>query len=413
MEAEIITVGDELLYGEIVNSNARYIGEKLKGIGIEVRWISVVGDRESDIEAALHKAYERAAAIIITGGLGPTHDDRTKIVVSRIHQSDLILNRKILKKIEERFRRCRRGITWPIHEQALVPKGAELLDNSMGTAPGFVFHKGDRICFVLPGVPMEMQCMMKTGVLPRLKKMPGRRAIRFRLLRTIGCPESELYRNIHDLIDHSDGVEIAFLPKSLGVDIRLTAAGGSVEDCQIKLYNCEELIRKRIGEYVYGVDKMTMEKIVAELLIEQKSTIAVAESCTGGLICHKITTVPGSSAYFNRGVVAYSNQAKIELLHVPEKTIKEHGAVSKQTALAMASGVKDVSNTDIGISITGIAGPGGGTETKPVGLVFIGFADKERVFCEEFYLGKDRSMNKERAAMIALNILRKALLGLK
>ena len=407
IQAEIISVGDELLTGIVTNTNAAYIGQKLTEFGYQVSWITTVGDDEEKLISVLEQAYNRASLIIITGGLGPTHDDVTKRVVSKFFDSKIIFKPDLLSKIEERFRKMDKKMAEVNREQAEVPEKAELIENELGTAPGFVFIKNERTFFVLPGVPSEMKGMMEKSVLPRLKNEKGRVAVCSKLLLTTGIVESDLYQRVKNLPDEFPDVKLAFLPKVSGVVIRLMAYGLF---CKENLLQVETLIRKKVGKFIYGENDTTIEKVVADLLSKKKLTIAVAESCTGGLVSHKLTNVPGSSNYFNRGVVAYSNRAKIEILGVPEKTIKTHGAVSPDTALAMAEGVKHISETDIGLSTTGIAGPGGGTPAKPVGLVYIGYVDNKRSFFEEHHFTRDRWWNKERSAVTALDLVRRVLL---
>jgi len=408
IQAEIISVGDELLTGIVVNTNAAYIGQKLTELGYQVSWITTVGDNKEKLASVLEEAYNRASLIVVTGGLGPTHDDITKKVVAEFFDSKIIFKPDILSKIEERFNRMGREMAEVNREQAEVPEKAELIENELGTAPGFVFTREGRTFFILPGVPSEMQRMMEESVLPRLMREKDRIMVRSKLLLTTGIVESDLYEKIKTLLCEFPEVKLAFLPKTSGVVVRLMVHGLSAEE---NLLRAEARIRERVGKFIYGEGETTIEKVVADLLLKKKLTIAVAESCTGGLVSHKLTNVPGSSNYFNRGIVAYSNKAKVEVLGVPEKTIKIHGAVSPETALAMAEGVRRISKTDVGISTTGIAGPGGGTPVKPVGLVYIGYADSKRSFFEEHHFTRDRWWNKERSAITALDLVRRAVLG--
>lgn len=411
MLAEIISVGDELLTGISVNSNAAFIGEKLAGLGFDVHWITTVGDNEEDIINALGQAYNRASLVILTGGLGPTHDDITKKVVSQFFDSEMVFREEILKKIEKRFQKMGRKMSPPNRGQAEVPEKAEIIENGIGTAPGLVFKREGRTFFILPGVPAEMRRMMEKSILPVLRKMGSGRITRSKILRTVGIPESDLYQLIKDFPDRFPEIKLSFLPQAPGVLVRMVVSGLSVEACEERLALGGDMIREKAARFIYGEGNASLENILANYLFDRKLTIGVAESCTGGLISHKLTNVAGSSGYFNRGIVAYSNEAKIEILGVPEEILLKHGAVSPETAVAMAEGMRRISETDIGLSTTGIAGPGGATPTKPVGLVFMAYADEKRSFSEKYLFGKDRMWNKERSAVYALNLVRRVLLG--
>ena len=410
MKAEIISIGDELLIGQVVNTNASFLARKLTELGWDVRWITTVGDHAEDLRRALLVALERSDVVIATGGLGPTHDDITKHVAAKLFGAKLVRNEALLQRLQRVF--AERGLKMAKvnEEQALVPDTAELLENTRGTAPGLLFERNGKRCFILPGVPVEMNVMWENAVRPRLTVGPRPR--RQRTVRTTGLPESTLFEKLGQVEELGRWVQVAFLPKAAGVDIRLTARGETEREADEKLQRAVTYVLERVGEYVYGYDQQNLEDAVAELLFAGKKTVSVAESCTGGLLAHKLTNVSGSSEYFERGVVAYSNRAKMEILGVPEATLVRHGAVSAETAEAMAAGVRQLSGTDFGVSTTGIAGPTGGTPEKPVGLVFIGLASAERVFSKRFLFFKDRLQNKERFAQAALNLLRKELLTL-
>lgn len=412
MIAEIISVGDELLTGMSVNTNAAFIGEKLTGLGHEVRWVSTIGDKEKDITDALKLSSERAQIVIITGGLGPTHDDITKNVIAKFFDSEIILRQDLLDRVVARFKAFGRIPTAANRSQAEVPEKAELMLNDSGTAPGLIFRKEERTFFVLPGVPVEMRRMMEKSVLPLLVPEQDARVMRSTILRTVNVPESALYDSVRDLVSGFDHIQTAFLPQAEGVIIRLTASDMTVEECKQNLGKAVLLLQERLGAQCYGEGKTPIEALVANLLLERQLTIAVAESCTGGLVSHKLTNIPGSSAYMSRGIVAYSNEAKMELLDVPFETIEKYGAVSAETALAMAEGVRKKSGADIGLSLTGIAGPGGGTAEKPVGLVFMGYADVDQSCTERHRFGKDRHWNKIRSSVVALDLVRRMLLDL-
>lgn len=408
MFAEILSIGNELLSGLTVNSNASFIGETLLQCGIPVRRTTVVGDRNDDILTALRQALSRASVVIITGGLGPTHDDITRHAIAEFLQVPLVFNSEAYQKVAQHF--IRRNEVPPESNkiQAHFPEGTDILNNSLGTAPGFSFQTQNARCFVLPGVPKEMKTMLVQEVLPLIKDL-GEAHIA-RVFKVSGISESLLFEKIRDLVLDMEAahIQVAFLPGPTGIVLRLFTQKSNASVLSGRI----PLLLDQAGEWIYGEENDTMESVVGQLLLDQQKTIAVAESCTGGLIGHKLTNVPGSSAYFDRGVLTYSNEAKEELLGVPGTTLEQFGAVSEQTAKAMAQGVRKLSRASIGLSVTGIAGPGGGSETKPVGLVYVGYADENKGFAKGFTFFTDRLVNKERFAMAALDVVRRELLGL-
>lgn len=410
MRAEIISIGDELLFGVIVNTNAPFIAEKLTSLGLDVGWITTVGDCEEDLLEALHRAVDRASMVILTGGLGPTHDDITRKVVSQFLQSRLIFKPDIYSRIEKWFQERGFETSETNRIQAMIPEGGEIIENSIGTAPGLFFEKGKCSVFVLPGVSKEMQPMLENYILPRIRRKAKGEIIKNLTLRTADVPESTLSYNLIDFNNQFPDIKLGFQPQKNGVSIRLSVRGSSVAECQKKLDLSKAYIYKKIDPYIFGEDHTSMEQEVARLLSEKNLTISVAESCTGGLVSHKLTNVPGSSVYFHLGMTVYSNRAKIDLLGVSEDIIRKYGAVSKETAEAMAVGVRRKGNTDIGIATTGIAGPGGGSKEKPVGLVFFGYADESKTWSESRRYSQDRLINKERFAVGVLNLLRRILL---
>jgi nicotinamide-nucleotide amidase len=414
MRAEIISIGDEILYGQIADTNSPFLAEKLTAEGIEVIFSTSVGDDINRIAEAFGTAGSRADVIIATGGLGPTSDDLTKKAVVKMFKRNLVFHEKILKEIEKSFEE--HGLSMPKinQNQALLPQGAKPLANRWGVAPGIFIEEGNSLFFVLPGVPLEMRWMLENEVLPILRSKKPESFVIQRKLRTTGIPESSIYEKIEGLIDPKGDVKIAFLPSYLGVDIKLVVSLSNLLTTNIKqkgkteakIEELEKKIREILGTYVYGTDAQTLEEVVGKLLSERGKTIAVAESCTGGLIGAKFTNIPGSSKYFERGVVTYSNQAKTELLKVPPEIIEKYGAVSEEVAILMAEGVRGLAKTDYGLSATGIAGPKGGTPDKPVGTVYIGFAHENDSFAQKFQFGEDRRTNRERAAQAALNMVR-------
>jgi nicotinamide-nucleotide amidase len=414
MKAEIVSIGDELLYGEITDTNSAFIAEKLTGEGIEVVFSTSVGDDVNKIAEVFGMAGSRADVIIATGGLGPTSDDLTKKAIVKAFKRNLVFHEEILKEIEKSFEKS--GLSMPKvnQNQALIPQGAKPLANRWGVAPGIFIEEENKLFFALPGVPLEMKWMLENEVLPILRTKKSEDFIIRKMLKTTGIAESAIYEKIEGLIDPKGDVKIAFLPSYLGVDIKLVVSWSNLlatslkqkNEAETKIEELEKKIREILGTYIYGTNDQTLEEVVGKLLSEKGKTIAVAESCTGGLIGAKFTNVSGSSKYFERGVVTYSNQAKIELLGVPREIIDRYGAVSQEVALLMAEGVRKLAKTDYGLSSTGIAGPTGGTPEKPVGLVYIGFACESDSFTQKFQFGGDRIINRERAAQAALNIVR-------
>jgi len=399
MRAEVITVGDELITGLVVDSNSAYLGRRLTELGFRVVRMTSVGDGPEEMERAFKQVNSDVA--IITGGLGPTPDDRTKDVFAKVVGRRLVLDEEVLEGIRRRF--AHRGMEMPRSNvrQAMVPEGAKVLLNRWGTAPGLYIRVDEGHFFLLPGVPREMKGIFEESVVPILKGLSGR-TIRYILLRTTGISESALYERLSDL----DLDKVAFLPGLEGVDVRV-----KWEEGDEGAPGLAEEVRRRAGEFVYAEGEEGMEEVVGRLLRERGWRIATAESCTGGLIGHRITEVPGSSDYFERGVVAYSNRAKVELLSVPEELIRKHGAVSPQVAEAMAKGIRERTGVEVGLGVTGIAGPTGGTPQKPVGLVYIGVATPEGIWVKEFRFVGERSQIKFRASQAALDMVRRAILN--
>ncbi|HEX9655223.1 MAG TPA: competence/damage-inducible protein A [bacterium] len=407
MVIEIVTIGDELLVGHIVNTNASYLGKYLTALGFEVRWMTTVGDDAPLLKQALATAMSRADIVIMTGGLGPTHDDITKNVAAEFFESGFVYKPEILDRLKQAF--AARGIKMAaVNEvQAQVPEKATIIDNPVGTAPGLLFETAGKQCIILPGVPHEMKAMCETTVFPMLKGK-GQTVLQ-KTIRTTGIAESSLFERLGDIQRLEEFAKVAFLPKSAGVDVRLTVRGTNPAECEGRLSKALQVVRDRAGEFIYAYDGGDLEEVVAQLFFEKKKTVAVAESCSGGMLANRLTNISGSSAYFERGVVAYSNRAKIEILGVPVEVIEKFGAVSDECAVAMAEGIRKVSDADFGISTTGIAGPTGGTAEKPVGLVYIGFAKTGESYSKRMMFINDRITNKERAVQAALNLLRKEL----
>ncbi|ACM60086.1 nicotinamide-nucleotide amidase [Caldicellulosiruptor bescii] len=409
MVAEIICVGTELLLGQILNTNSQYLAQKLAELGIDLYFQTTVGDNMERLKMAIDIATKRSDVLIFTGGLGPTSDDITKEAVADYFGLTLVLDEDILRRIESFFERRQVKMPQINKKQAYVPEGAKVLHNKNGTAPGLIIEKDGKIAILLPGPPFEMQPMFEEEVLPYLEKF-SKQKIYSRVLKFIGIGESSIEEALKDLILSQTDPTMALYAKPFEVELRITTKKESEELAKSLLQSMEYRIRERLGEYIYGVDRQLLEEVVIGLLTEKKLKVSVAESCTGGLICNKLTNVPGASEVFDRGFIVYSNEAKMKLLGVPEQVLKEHGAVSSQTARFMAQGALSNSLSDIALSVTGIAGPGGGSETKPVGLVYIGIATKDNVESFEFRFSGDRLRIKEMTSKAALNILRKKII---
>ncbi|AFN75664.1 competence/damage-inducible protein CinA [Melioribacter roseus P3M-2] len=414
MNAFLITIGDEILIGQVVNTNAAYIGEKLSELGVDVIGSSVLPDDENAIRNEFERAFNNSDLVLVTGGLGPTHDDVTRKVIVDFFDTELVMNQDVLNDIKKLFESRGRQLTKINEEQALVPKIAVPIRNSRGTAPGIWIEKENKIFIAMPGVPYEMHLMMESFVIPKLKDLMGdsKKIVLRKNLLTTGLPESHLYERLGDLKELLGEVKMAFLPNQFGVRLRITVEDDNEESAKSRIEAIEQKIRTKIGKYIYGKDDETLESVVAKLLTDRGLTLAVAESCTGGYVAHRLTNISGSSKFLERGVVAYSNAAKVELLKVDEDVISKYGAVSIEVARQMAEGVKSISGTDIGLSVTGIMGPTGATPDKPVGLVYIGICDDTICTAKEFRFGDDRHLNKDRASQAALDMIRRNLLGI-
>lgn len=414
MNAKIITIGDEILIGQTLNTNAAFIGEKLIENGIDVNESVVIGDDEDSIINEFRSAFEKNKLIIVTGGLGPTHDDLTLDCIVKFFNTELIESEEVLNDIKNIFEKRGRKLTPSNIEQAKVPKIADIIRNHNGTAPGTWIEKDGKIFISLPGVPFEMREMVTGYIIPRLTEevIENKNNRIIKSLLTTGIPESYLYENLGDMEELLQGNAMAFLPSQFGVRLRITVTGNDAEDAENQFSRIEQQIRTKVGQYVYGKENDTLEAVIANLLIDRGLTIATAESCTGGLITSRLTDISGSSKYFERGFVTYSNGAKVEHLKIDEDLLSKYGAVSLEVARLMAEGVRAVSGTDIGIAATGIMGPTGATFDKPVGLVYIGFCDSTICTAREFRFGNDRLLNKDRTSQAALDMIRRNLLGI-
>jgi len=404
-KAEILTIGNEIVTGLVTDTNSGVITRRLETLGITVTRHVAVGDDEGEITAALKQALERADCVIITGGLGPTHDDITKQVLCRFFDSELVTDAEAKRRIDIIFRSRGKETPQASYVQAEVPDQATILHNTQGTAPGLLFEKNGKRVYSLPGVPLEAEHLLETYIVPHLESL-GTQKVEHRILKTTGIPESMLWEEIGPVSPFEKYVKVASLPSLLGVRIRFTTTGKDLKETTAQLDAAEKLLRQKIDHHIFAVDDETLEGNLGTWLKQNKQTLAVAESCTGGLIGHRLTNVSGSSDYFLEGAVTYSNEAKQSRLGVDPVLIEAHGAVSEQVATAMAEGIRKKSGSDFGLAVTGIAGPTGGTPDKPVGLTYIAVTGKDGTRCEKFRFHQDRVRNKERAAQAALNLLR-------
>lgn len=411
MRAEIIATGTELLSGGVLDTNSLFLAEELMLCGIETAFKTVVGDDEKDMEETIRRALERVDAVIITGGIGPTEDDITRKVIAKIVKRRLVLNEEALKAIHARLAHRGREHATSNDRQALLPAGVRMLANPVGIAPGFYLDEEGRFLAVLPGVPSEMEAMFSEGLRPVLEERFGNRSfIRRRILRTVGLSESAVNQALQDILKQEPRIA-GLTAKETGVDIRIVVRESSAERSQAIIQKIEKTVRERLGDAVYGVDGQEMAEVVGALLKQRRLRLAVAESCTGGLIGSRITEIAGSSDYFDRAAVVYSNDSKIAMLGVPKELIEKHGAVSSEVAAAMAQGIRQASGIDIGIAATGIAGPGNESEEKPVGLVYIGLATAEGVKTNELRFLGTRAQIRLKTSQMALDMVRRHLIG--
>lgn len=413
--AETIAIGSELLLGGRLDTNSLFIADHLAAYGVELRYKTTVGDDLSDIVAALKTAVRRARVVVLTGGLGPTVDDLTREAVARATDRRLGRRKVALEEMVARLAEWGRTPNRSQFRQAMIPAGADVLSNPVGTAPGFVLTWKGSFLAALPGVPREMEPMVRDGLLPRLQewlhhqKAVGVTPMVRRVLHTSGVPESVVDQTLAGLIPKNSPIQLGIYASPMEIMVSLTGPAAMKQQGAVGIDALCAEVRERLRDILYGEADDTMESVVGRLLGEQKLTLAVAESCTGGLIGHRLTQVAGSSAYLDRVAVTYSNCAKVEMLGVPKHVIDSQGAVSAEVAAAMARGIRERSGTSVGLSVTGIAGPGGATDMKPVGLVYVGLdGGPNDALTKEFrFHGGDRSVIKLRSSQAALDLLRR------
>lgn len=412
MEAEIITIGDEILIGQIVDTNSAWMGQQLNLAGIKVKQITSVTDDPAHIVKALDEARTRVSIILITGGLGPTKDDLTKKTLATYFNMGWRTDEAVLEHVTALFMRFGREIT-PVNKlQAELPDGCITLHNEMGTAPGMWFDYDGKVFVSMPGVPFEMKSIMTTGVLPRLREKFQLPFIFHKTILTQGIGESALAELIEPWEDSLApfGIKLAYLPSPGIVRLRMTSSG---EEETVKKNTAAKLaeLQQLIPEYIFGYDDDVLPEVLGKVLLAKNATLAVAESCTGGYIAQQVTSIAGSSAYFIGGVVAYSNQVKMQLLGVKSESLEQYGAVSEEVVIQMAEGIRRKMNADYSIATTGIAGPGGGSAEKPVGTIWIAVSGPNGTVAKKGQFGDKRTYNVQRSAMTAMNMVRKLIEG--
>ncbi|HUS12959.1 MAG TPA: competence/damage-inducible protein A [Pyrinomonadaceae bacterium] len=410
LTAEIIAIGSELLAPDRTDTNSLWLTEKLNSIGIEVKLKTIVGDDDARLEEAIKDATRRSKVVITTGGLGPTEDDVTRKVTARALGRRLILDETILAELREKFRSFGHVMPERNSRQAMVIEKSEVLPNPNGSAPGlFTEHEGVAIV-LLPGPPREMKPMFENHVIPKLMNRAGSVKVVRRMLRVAGLGESAVDDKIAPIYTQYENPQTTILFNQSEIEIHLTARGRTEAEAGVLLDRLSEQLEERLGNAIFSFAGEKMEEVVGLKLTIGGYTLAVAESCTGGLIAQRLTDIPGSSKYFIEGVVAYSNDAKTRTLGVEPVLLLEHGAVSAAVAEAMAEGVRKRARTDFGLSVTGIAGPGGGSDDKPVGLVYIALADDAHIEHRKFIVPGDRQLIRWRASQAALDLLRRRLI---
>ena len=407
MNCTIITIGDELLLGQVIDTNSAWIVQKLYLNGISVDRRIAIGDDADAITHALKETVGKSNLVILTGGLGPTADDITKATLCKFFGGKLIIDQNVLTHVQEIFSKTNRPFLESNKKQAEVPDTCTVLFNRLGTAPGMWFEKNNSIIISLPGVPFEMKAIMEEVALPLIKKKLKGDFFIHKTVLTAGIGESFLAEQIKGIeASMPSHIKLAYLPSPGLVKLRLSGSGNNYWELSKEIDVLSQLIRHRIGSSFVGYKDIAFEQALVDLLKEHRLTVTCAESCTGGYIANKITNIPGSSKVFNGSVVTYSNDIKAKLVHVPERTLNDAGAVSEATVIAMAQGALQLINADISLAVSGILGPDGGTENKPVGTVWIAVAEKDKHQTKQLHLRYDRLENKELAATHALNLLR-------
>lgn len=412
MKADIISIGDEILNGQTINTNASWMAIELNNIGIQIRHVISISDNKEDIIETIDKSLQKVDFILITGGLGPTSDDLTRDVLAEFFKTKLIFDQKVLDNIERIFSARNREMNQHTKDLAWVPQTAKTLYNDMGTAPGALYHMGNQVVVSMPGVPYEMKSMMNKDVLPYLRNNFHLPFILHKHILTAGAGESQISELLVDFEKQlPSSVKLAYLPGLASVKLRLTAMGSNQQMLEKTIQEQSEKVVSLLDKLVFGFDNDTLERKIGEILMTKNLKLSVAESCTGGYLGHLITSVSGSSQYFFGGAITYSNDLKMNLLGVKKKTLDSYGAVSEQTVNEMIQGSLQVFGSDISIAISGVTGPGGGSEEKPIGTVYIGVGNKDKKYIRKYQFTKDREKNIQFSGVVSLIMLRKFLLN--
>lgn len=410
LTAEIVAIGSELLTPDKTDTNSLWLTAKLNEIGIEVKLKTIVGDDKNRLEETLRDALSRSDVVIATGGLGPTEDDITRRAAARAVNRNLVFDEAVLSQVQDRFRQMNREMPEINKRQAFVIEGSRVLENPNGSAVGLTLETQDAQLVLLPGPPRELKPMFEHLVLPGLRERAGEIFVKRRVLRVAGMGESAVDELIAPIYLQYENPQTTILFNRSEIEINLTARGKTEEEAENLLDEVASKIAEKIGVAVFALNGETMEEVIGKLLSKKGKTLSVAESCTGGLIAERLTEIPGSSSYFIEGVTAYANEAKIRTLNVAPELIEKHGAVSAEVAGAMARGMRERAKTDFALSVTGIAGPGGGTVEKPVGLIYLGYSDEHETKTVKFNLPGDRYLIRWRASQAALELLRRRML---
>ncbi|MDE0472508.1 MAG: competence/damage-inducible protein A [Ekhidna sp.] len=406
-KAVIISIGDEILYGQTLDTNAHWLSGELNKFGIYVKKRHTISDTRKEILCTLREAEEGVEIILITGGLGPTSDDLTKPCLLEYFDTYLERDENVLNHIIKIFTARGRQVTEVNKAQADIPVNGEAIPNVLGTAPGIWIERNEKVFISMPGVPYEMQRMMTDTILPRLSKKYVKRGLIHRMIRTIGIHESNLADMIRDWeAGLPKEIKLAYLPGKGSVRLRLTAKGEDTDHLQKLMQDEINKVLPTIEKFVYGFEDEEIEEAIGRILMERKMSLSIAESCTGGYLSHKITAVPGSSQWYKGGLIPYSNELKNEQLQVSLEMLKKHGAVSEPIVLTLAENIRKAFHTDIGVSVSGIAGPTGGTKEKPVGTVWIGYSEQDKRAAKKFLFTKDRMLNIQYTATAALDMIR-------
>lgn len=410
LSAEIINIGDELLIGQVVNTNASWMAQQLNLAGIAVARILAIADEKQAIYNALDDTSNNADVILITGGLGPTRDDITKKVLAEYFNAEMVFDENVYKHIQQLLEKRGFDLSKLRKEQAMVPHNCRVLPNEHGTAPGMWFEKNNRIFISMPGVPYEMKSIVSDYVIPALIEIFKPGVLMHKTLLTQGIPESVLAKKIVNWENALPrNIKLAYLPQPGMVRLRLTANGAIADTVEKQLVAEVNKVTQLIGEVIFGYDDESLELVIGTMLRKNKLTLSTAESCTGGYIAHLITSIAGSSDYFKGSVIAYSNEIKTQELNVQDETLDMHGAVSEQVVIEMAKGIRTKFKTDFALSVSGVAGPSGGTPEKPVGTTWIALASAQNTIAQKFQFGENRQRNIRKTALTALNMLWKAL----